>query len=283
MLVLLASVAPLTFENNSDDTRKLLFAAGPQDEVPERMTYNFYNPYNPYNPSSTTNQCVCRSDSTCSASSGHPRAWCYITGATSFSPFTWPHEANSGSARVCSDRVAGRRSGACSACTEYWSELACLPSRQTGSDLYVYDVTAGKCGSAGLGVTTRDQCEAAATAANLSFFGDTPATQNFPRGCFKCTICTGVFHDKVRFCAIPRTSAQFCAIIAGRVARATLRRRCSGRTRRRAASTRTAARTRPASASSAWGSGWSTAPAGGITISNSGWVASTTRITTRRV
>ena len=54
MLVLLASVAPLTFENNSDDTRKLLFAAGPQDEVPERMTYNFYNPYN-----TCSSPCLC--------------------------------------------------------------------------------------------------------------------------------------------------------------------------------------------------------------------------------
>ena len=48
MLVLLASLAPLTFKDNDDKTRKLLFAAGPQDEVPgapldallpERMTY----------------------------------------------------------------------------------------------------------------------------------------------------------------------------------------------------------------------------------------------------
>ena len=70
--------------------------------------------------------------------------------------------------------------------------------RKPGSDLYVYEVTARKCGSAtGRDVTTRAQCQAAATAAGLGTIGDTPANQNFPRGCFKCTSCSGTNHNKV--------------------------------------------------------------------------------------
>ena len=125
MLVLLASVAPLTFKTNDvldpcaapcglktcgdfadlpcstlsdgfgcacdgccrapdgagveliarpNETRKLLFAAAPQDEVPEggeggpqKTTYG--------GTSSTTNPCICRSGSNCGRPDNHPRDW----------------------------------------------------------------------------------------------------------------------------------------------------------------------------------------------------------------
>ena len=84
----------------------------------------------------------------------------------------------------------------------------------SGTDQYIYDVVAGKCGSGALGVvTTREQCQAAATASNLGTIGDTPANQAFPRGCFKCTSCGGANRNKVRFCAVPRRSAPLGAIL----------------------------------------------------------------------
>ena len=85
---------------------------------------------------------------------------------------------------------------------------------KAGQSSYVYDVVAGKCGSGTLGVvTTREQCQAAATASNLGTIGDTPANQAFPRGCFKCTSCGGANRNKVRFCAVPRRSAPLGAIL----------------------------------------------------------------------
>ena len=66
------------------------------------------------------------------------------------------------------------------------------------SYLYVYGVTGGKCGSVnGRDTLSREQCQAAATAAGLGTIGDTPANQNFPHGCFKCTSCSGANHNKV--------------------------------------------------------------------------------------
>ena len=74
MLVLLACVAPLTFKDNDDKTRKLLFAAGPQDEVPgalpERMTYGGSS-----SNLGNGNICGCAWWSGCSALN-HPRPWC---------------------------------------------------------------------------------------------------------------------------------------------------------------------------------------------------------------
>ena len=76
------------------------------------------------------------------------------------------------------------------------------------SDLYVYGVTGtpytsdghGTCSSVNSRSTlSRSQCQEAATAAGLGTIGYTPANENFPRGCFKCTAagCSAANADKV--------------------------------------------------------------------------------------